>query len=261
MAQQPTRTNFVNLRNYLQANRQGADQLARGVADTLDSEGSEAQRQLQNMEQDFSRDVTTGSVADPGRYNGWIVYDEDKEAAIKQYEPYGAEGLGYKGPKSLAEREGFAGLTTRVGDVGDRASRANTEFGINDEIRKQQANRPQYTGGMSALDSGLALNSDVGQARLGATQQRFGGLRDAFKGTLDRTNTLATKAGETSAANVKKGKEYLERARGTRTHGPKNPPPAATQPEAPEMIDRSQERADRERRRRGPVDGRNVYTP
>lgn len=208
MAQLPTRTRFTNLRTLLDKNSGAADAMGRAVSSGIENEGAQIERQLQDTENAFNREVDAARPsALPGDIKTAFADQSAKDAEIARLRPL--TEVTYKGPNAISDRDGWTGLQGNVNQTAARNDVADTEFGIQNQAR-QLFGRPSYTSGMNSLDAGLAGNSAAGQTSIAATKQRFSGLRDALRSTQDRANAkvqgavdAAKKTREDAAAKIK----------------------------------------------------------
>lgn len=165
---------FTNIQNYINANKQGAQNLGSNVAGNISNIGNEAKTGLQQSQNQFDTQANQGRLvrgvsdvqannvinnAGQSIYNGGTNANQD---AIKNFQRI--SGGQYLGPQALENTETLRSQAQNAKNLGELAG---TEGGRYQLLRQMYGN-PQYSAGQTALDQ-LLLGNQTGQLK-GARQ-------------------------------------------------------------------------------------------
>lgn len=167
MATRPTTrgTGFINPQTYAAANAGAASQLQDRLLSFLNSGRTGFQSALSARQNQFGSDVSAGTV----RYDDKGLTSEE---AARRGDP---SVTGYKGPSSLGEQDGWAGLLGRA-TLAERNAALGADFNGRQALLQEQFGRSgTYTPGMARFDSFIA-GSNGGQGRFDAARAASTGL-------------------------------------------------------------------------------------
>lgn len=165
---------FVNIQQYLDANKEVSDRTAQQLGDTVERDAKGAKAGVDEASDQFRYDAAKGS---------WTEKRAGEDASTPAY----------GGPASMAEHRGFADLTTKVQDAQAGVRNTGSGYGLQAHMQDRYGGSGGYTGGQSALDA--ALTGASGGQRFHQLQQDYGGLQ----GYLDDANKASSEYGQNAA--------------------------------------------------------------
>lgn len=174
-------TGFVNLQQYLDANKGAGAQLANDASKTLsaaaDNYSTDASKLVQTAQDKFkeaSKDTQAASINSGVKADASAIHDTAKDFL----------GAGYSGPLANDYTAGLGAdktrLQTDLGKVDDQAT-------LQSNLKTAYGKNGRYTDGFSLLDSFLARGDQSGQDALKAVKDKgttVGNTYDATAATL-----------------------------------------------------------------------------
>lgn len=194
--QQKGSGSFVNLQQYLNANKQQGQQLAQNTTGKVTGEAQQAKDQVTNNENIFNQQVQAGTTQADEAFNKNVV---DNATEIFNNPDKGQDkqrvsdvlGATYKGPEQRDTLD-----DTAKAQAAQQKVEALQNEGGRKSLLQDYYKRPDYTQGQVGLDN-LLFGGSQGAA------QGFQQAKDQFGGLLNEANQSAIRSGEA----VSKGKQ------------------------------------------------------
>lgn len=170
---------FTNIQSYLQANKQGAQQLGQNVAQKtgqkaaagLQTLSQAKQESLQGVQQQAQQGQQAQQQAQQAVQN---IRQGQQQADYGQLEQQARQGLSDQYKKSVEESQfkNLQNLTNKQQEFKDLAQQTRTSTG-QQAILEREFKRPTYTQGQSRLDTLLLGSSKEGQQGLSKARQEL----------------------------------------------------------------------------------------
>lgn len=181
---------FIGLQQYLNANRQQAEEMGNRVAAGVEQAGAAAQGAIDQRRAEVEGQIAQGVPQGPGSTYG---LEPDEVAAMRAN---GIAGANYTGPQDMGNVDA---LSEQAGKAQQQARLAGTDAGRATLLR-QGAGPAPYSTGQSMLDSFL-VGRGAGQ-RLDAAASRFGDLQK-YLGTAQEGVAASAKGAQDRAKAVR----------------------------------------------------------
>lgn len=192
--------NWVNIGQYLDANRDVANRTAGELASSIEKDAEGARGGIKGAQEQFGKDVQEGGFRAQRQTTG-----ASRGGAPQKMDVPGDavtnETVAYGGPSSMADQRGFQDLTQKVSQAQGRVDASGTGYGRQALMQDSFGKSGQYTPGQSAFDS--AMVGGVGGRRFHELSQKYGGLR----GELDAANKASGDLAANAAANAETAKQ------------------------------------------------------
>lgn len=188
---------WTNLNQYLDANKESADQMGSKIAGDITEKATTAVDKSSKL-QDIVPEV---KAYDPNQaYNNVTsLSDSDKQA-------YQTAKQGYTGPKALNEVTGYDDTQKLATKAKEQVQNAGNELG-QQQLLKETYARPSYSQGQNKLDQLLLQNSAGSKKGFEDLTQRFSGINsmldDSFTNAGNKINSnISTSLANKQAINV-----------------------------------------------------------
>lgn len=195
---------WTNLDSYLGANSDQATQLGQQIASNVNSAGTQAQTDINNLGTSFTNSVNQNVVnQNPDAVNkaitdassltaGQNLSSDDQQAYNQQ------ANASYSGPTDVTAYNGYNQASQDVLGATQKAQETTSEAGRGTLLNDQFGNSSQYgyNQGENNLDQLLLQNSEGAQTALQPLAQQWSGLNGALN------NTVATGAGQVQQAQT-----------------------------------------------------------
>lgn len=185
--------NYANIQSYLDANKDQGDQMGQTIASNVESKANEAQQKVT----DYGSKAPSVQAYDPNEAYGNLtkLNDEQKNA----YRTYKSTG-GYSGPESYDKVAGYDDTQKIATEAATKAKNAGNEYG-QQQLLKDQYNRPNYSAGENKLDQTLLQNSSGSRQALEGISQKYSGLDKLFQDTTTNVGNAINQATTQAQAN------------------------------------------------------------
>ena len=185
---------WVNLQQYVNANKDQANKMGEAVVGTADTAGQEAQQATQNFQAKVPQKTQQYSAQDLESQ-----YYANPNADKSSYQNIKTTG-GYTGPKSL-EEAGYGAAESAVNKANERLGNLQTEQG-RQQVLGDVYGKPSYTGGQKTFDNLLLQNTSGVQNKVAEAQNRWGGLTNMLSGTKTAASEVIPQNIATAAQNA-----------------------------------------------------------
>lgn len=177
---------WVNLNQYLDANKDQATAMGNKIADTVEQTAVKANNSINSLK------ANAPGVISAVKTDDWFSNpDANKKEAYASLKNTG----GYNGPDSIDKIAGFQDVQQNVNKADTQVKNAGTEIG-RFNLLQDAYNRPQYSQGLKKLDNVLLQQNTE-------SKSRFEDLGNKFKGILDTFNSESSNIGNQINSNVK----------------------------------------------------------
>lgn len=177
---------FVGLDKYLAANRKKAGEMADALGNPVDTAGREAQRDVEDVTEQYKRDVWAGMP----QYN-------ENGAPLTAADALERSKATYKGPGSLSDMPGWDAARQKADKAAEDSARLASFSGRMGALQDQYGKQGGYTLGQQRLDS--FLSGAAGSKRFEDLKARYGALSQGLGGL----NTASQGQAQTAAQSVK----------------------------------------------------------
>ena len=181
-------TGFLNLSQYLDANKGAGAQLANDASKTVstaaDAYSTDASKLVQTAQDKFkeaSKDTQAASINSGVKADASAIHDTAKDFL----------GAGYSGPKAVDYTTGLAADKARLQASLEKVDDQDT---LQSNLKTAYGKNGRYTDGFSVLDSFLARGDKSGQDALKAVKDKgttVGNVYDTTAGTLGQAELTA----------------------------------------------------------------------
>lgn len=186
---------WVNLQQYVNANKNQAGQMGQAIANTAEQAGQEAQNKL--------NDFTAKTPQKTQQYTAQDLenqYYSNPNANKEQYQNLKQTG-GYSGPQSL-EEAGYGAAESSVNKAYQAAQNLQTEQG-RQQVLGEVYKKPSYTGGQKTFDNLLVQNDPNAQKTIKDATAKWGGLTNLLAGAKDTAAQVIPQNIATASTNAK----------------------------------------------------------
>jgi len=204
---------FVNLNQYLDANRQQATQLGERVAGKIGTETQQAQEAIKNAQNQFGQAVQQGTatydqdlfnkiVGDPTKYTGSVVPETQQQELARWIRM--REGK-YAGPQTLQQSDFYQPAQKETLEA-QQAGQLGETTGGRIELLRQLSQTPYARGGLS-LDQLLVQNTEPAAQKVSEAVAATKPIEETLKAASTSAEEQARKAAEASAKTAQQVKE------------------------------------------------------
>lgn len=176
---------WVNLNQYLDANKENATQMGQNIANKVADNATQAKSSLESF-----KSQAPGVVNQVNTDNYFANPDANKKSEYATMKNTG----GYSGPDSVDKVTGYSDTQSKVKKADEQVNALNSESG-RFNLLQDTYNRPQYSQGMKKLDNVLLQKNDE-------SKQAMNQVNEKFKGILDLFNTESTNMGNQINSNI-----------------------------------------------------------
>lgn len=200
---------WTNLSSYLDANSDQAAQIGQQIAGTVNSEGNQAQNDVNSLNSNFNSAVNANTVSqDPKAVNAAIGDATSATASNPMINPNDLSGFqaqanaSYGGPTDVTGFNGYSQAQQDINTASNNANATQSEAGRDVLLNQQYAGASAngYNQGENNLDQLLLEDSPGAQSALQPLAQQWSGLGGALSNAVSTGNANATAASSTDQA-------------------------------------------------------------
>lgn len=169
---------YTNIQSYLDANKSQGDAMGQKITDDVSSKASDAENKINTYQ---SQEIKTDMYDPNEAINRATELNDEEKNRYKTVKQTG----GYTGPQTVDQAAGYKEANQAATQASQKVKNAGNEFG-QQQLLKENYNRPQYSAGENRLDQVLLQNSAGSKANLEGLSQRYSGLDKAL-GTANET--------------------------------------------------------------------------
>lgn len=184
---------YTNIQQYLDANKQQAGQMGSQIAQNVEGQAQEAQQKVGALD-------TQAPKVEAYNVNEKIQQAPQMTDVEKQQYKTVKKTGGYTGPATVDQVSGYQEAQKASQKAAQNVANAGTESG-QQELLKQQYNRPSYSAGQNRLDQVLLQNSADSRSQLENLSNKYSGIDKLFDTTTQKVGTAINEAQKQALAN------------------------------------------------------------
>lgn len=200
-----TSGSWTNLNDYLNANQDQGAGVGQTIANTINTQGQNAQSQIQNLDQGFNQQVQNNTVAaNTQGVNQAITDAQNNQLNDQDQTLFDQQATAqYNGPTDLTQQVGYGGASQAAAQAlttaGETQSAAGQDTLLQNQYNNASANG--YTQGEQNLDQ-LLLSGSGGAQTLSNAANQWTGLQGQLTSDVGTDNAAAAAAAAETAATA-----------------------------------------------------------
>jgi hypothetical protein len=217
----PTRSgSFANLNEYLDANKEQANQIGDQASSKITTAGDDARNAIAGSNAGFNSAVNSGTIANLGTASDEAKATADQAKSMNSTQTLGSDQLNrfgaitnatYRGPKQLADTEFYQPAYDNTQKVTGYAKEAGSEQG-REQLVRDLYTTPTYSQGQNTFDNLLLGGSQTAQAKLQNARANVNDVQGVFDNSLASTSTFAKNVADQTAKVKADSRAYTDAA-------------------------------------------------